>query len=193
MTFFMNNKFEIGQVFYAIDPVDFRTFYSECRVCGGEQRLTVNGVTFRCPVCETEATALRVHGWQVRAYKIYKVTEEVEHKFWDISNAEHEVEYELFHKIPRNEACHRIEDVITRRVTQHSLIGGLNKPIYYDETDRYNEEALKDWTFFDDYKLAVEVANKVTQQQINKVKKYNEEHGTAFELPVFNVKHCKKG
>ena len=188
----MNNKYEIGQVFYAIDPVDFRIFYSECRACGGEQRLTVNGVTFRCPVCETEATALRVHGWQVRAYKIYKVSEEVSNKYWDIGNAKPEVEYELFHKLPRSESHHSYEDVITRRVTQHSLIGELNKPIFYSETDRYNEEALN-WTFFDDYKLAVEVANKVTQQQIDRVKKHNEEHGTAFELPVFNVKHCKKG
>ena len=45
---------------------------------------------------------------------------------------------------------------------------------------------------YSDYKLAVAVAEKLTQEQIDIVKAYNEENNTDYEIPVFNIKHDRK-
>ena len=45
---------------------------------------------------------------------------------------------------------------------------------------------------YSDYNLAVEVANKLTQEQVEKVRAYNEENNTDYELPVFKIEHDKK-
>lgn len=41
----------IGDIFYVIDTRERNDFSSPCRVCNDEKKLTVNGITFDCPVC----------------------------------------------------------------------------------------------------------------------------------------------
>ena len=46
----------IGDIFYVIDTRERNDFSSPCRVCNDEKKLTVNGITFDCPVCGGQST-----------------------------------------------------------------------------------------------------------------------------------------
>lgn len=44
----------IGDVFYRIESGESVYFREPCKVCGGTGQLTVRGVTFKCPCCDTQ-------------------------------------------------------------------------------------------------------------------------------------------
>lgn len=60
----------MDDVVYIVETDDngHKTFFQKCRVCGGERKLTINGVTFDCPCCRTEEKALTVHKFVVHRY-----------------------------------------------------------------------------------------------------------------------------
>ena len=54
-----------------------------------------------------------------------------------------------------------------------------------------NEHSV-DNCLYSDYRLAVAVADKLTQEQVDRVRAYNAENNTDYELPVFKIEHDKK-
>ena len=44
----------IGDVFYRIENGESVYFREPCKVCDGTGQLTVRGVTFKCPCCDTQ-------------------------------------------------------------------------------------------------------------------------------------------
>ena len=60
----------IGDVFYALDT-ETRVFKGFCPVCKGETQLTINGITFECPVCRKGSEKIcKINHYTVRAYKV---------------------------------------------------------------------------------------------------------------------------
>ena len=64
----------IGDIFYVIDARERNDFSSPCRVCNDEKKLTVNGITFDCPVCggyRSRETVVSVQHFTVATVKVY--------------------------------------------------------------------------------------------------------------------------
>ena len=176
---------KIGDVFYRIETTDFRHFYRKCRVCEGNKTLTINGVTFACPMCQKESEVLRVNGFFVRRYRVYAITEYTNDNDWKADDWR-AVKYKLYHKSGRGYSVynnnHKTIEVSEEYFTSASR---LNNP-------EVHEHVCLDYRIYSDYKLAVEVAEKLNQMQVDKVRAYNEENNTDYELPVFKIEHDKK-
>ena len=69
----MSIEVKIGDVFYRVEPTDQKFYHRVCRACEGKKELTVNGITFKCPVCYQEQEVLRVHGYFVRRYRVFSI------------------------------------------------------------------------------------------------------------------------
>lgn len=178
----MNSKFQIGQVFYRIKPCDYKIFHKTCRVCGGERKLTINGVTFNCPVCQKEEEAVRTNAFKVVRYKVCSVTEQVFSRDWSIKGCDIAVMYGLFTKHGKGYGF--ANDIERLERSEANIVHHLN---VIDENRFDCETAI-----FDDYKLAVQAADEATKRQIERLKKYNEDNGTDYEIPVFEVEHDRK-
>ena len=70
----------IGDIFYVIDTRERNDFSSPCRVCNDEKKLTVNGITFDCPVCggyRPRETVVSVQHFTVATVKVCVIKQEV--------------------------------------------------------------------------------------------------------------------
>ena len=174
---------KIGDVFYRIELTDHKYYYRKCRVCEGKKELTVNGITFKCPVCNREEEVLRVHGFFVRRYRVCAITEYTNDNDWKADDWR-AVKYKLYHKSGKGYYSdnHKTIEVTDDYFTSASK---FNNP-------EVHEYICLDYRIYSDYKLAVEVAEKLTQMQVDKVRAYNEENNTDYELPVFKIEHDKK-
>lgn len=77
----------IGDIFYVIDTRERNNFSSPCRVCNDEKKLTVNGITFDCPVCggyRPRETVVEVQHFTVATVKVYVIKQEVSTDYWAI-------------------------------------------------------------------------------------------------------------
>lgn len=170
----------IGDVFYYVELDKTVTYRSGCRVCEGTEKLTINGVTFKCPMCKEEERALTVRGYKVVRYRVFSITEEMNNSDWKVSPLR-SFKYGLYHKHGRGNSYFNHK---TKTVYSHYLKSPwLNS----ESVDSFNSDFV-----YSDYKLAVECANRLTQMSIEEVAEYNKEHGTNFELPVFDIVHDKK-
>lgn len=182
----MSIEVNIGDVFYKIEPTDHKHYHRKCRVCEDKRKITVNGITFKCPMCQSESEVLRVHGFLVRRYRVFSITNWVNNSDWKYDGEKPFVKYGLYHKSGRgyySYSCDRKE--ITVDASMFS-----DKRGYFNCTSPSRHSI--DSCLYSDYKLAVTVANKLTQDQIEMVRAYNEEHNTDYELPVFAIEHDKK-
>ena len=76
---------KIGDIFYVIDTRERRDFSSPCRVCNDEKKLTINGITFDCPVCggyRPRETVVEVQHFTVATVKVYVIKQEVSTDYW---------------------------------------------------------------------------------------------------------------
>lgn len=67
----------IGDIFYVIDTRERHDFSSPCRVCNDEKKLTINGITFDCPVCggyRPRETVVEVQHFTVATVKLSRFT-----------------------------------------------------------------------------------------------------------------------
>ena len=173
----------IGDVFYRIEPADHKYYTRKCRVCEGKRELVVNGIMFPCPMCGKEQETLRVHGFEVRRYRVCSITEFTDSSDWKPCEWR-AFKYKLYHKSGR----------------------GYMYSTTYHNVELSEDSFIKDWLFnnpevseyhldsriYSDYKLAVAVAERLTQEQVERVRAYNEENNTDYELPVFKIEHDKK-
>lgn len=174
---------EIGDVLYFIEATEHECYHTKCRVCGGERKVTVNGVTFDCPMCRCEEEALLVSGYSVRHFRVCSIMVEMPTRNeWKASDA-------------------RLTTYGLYRTSKGTWNGGSSKTLDKrnlddKETNLSVDEMLgtfyTDKVVYSDYKLAVKVADALTAREIDKVVTFNEEHGTDFAPPAWNIKHDKK-
>ena len=174
---------QIGDVLYRIEPTDFKYYHRKCRACEGKKELTVNGITFPCPVCTKEQETLKVNGFEVRRYRVCAITEYTDSSDWKPCEWRAR-KYKLYHKSGR----------------------GYSYSANYSNIELSEDHFTKDWLFnnpeigehfnsdriYSNYLLAVAVAEDLTKLQIEKVRAYNEANNTDYELPVFKIEHDKK-
>lgn len=173
----------LGDVIYKIEPAESQVFRSKCRVCNGERTLTVNGVTFKCPMCDKEETTIQIRGYKVTRYRVYHVTEEVRHDTWKPATLVC-VKYGIYTKSMRG-ACSGA--TLTSVLYERDLASGSPLIDNEDISYRFYERVV-----FTDYKKAVSFADKLTQKSLESLEEFNKAHGTDFVAKKFNFKHDKK-
>lgn len=179
----MQNKINLGDVFYLVEKADTKIYNSTCRLCEGKRELTIKGFTFRCPMCDKEQETLRVHGYKVTRYRVYSITESIPDNDWKMDDRRR-IHYGLYHKDGKGYSSYNSNH---KRIT----IGerGFNERfLNVENTENRNISDL----IYNDYKLAVWVADKKTAESIDEVRKFNAKHNTNYELPQFDIKHDKK-
>lgn len=182
----MSIEVKIGDVFYRIEPTDSKHYCRVCRVCEGKKELTINGVTFKCPMCYQEQTALFVRGYEVRRYRLFSIEHFIRDSDWKYDGRQPEVRYQLYHKRGKGHQSYSSTHIV-QRVASYMFSGECQ----YFNCPNPNEHSVDD-CLYSDYKLAVAVADRLTQEQVDKVRAYNEENNTDYELPVFKIEHDKK-
>ena len=105
---------------------------------------------------------------------------------WQYKGEKPNVRYEIYHKSGKGYYGYSHEHK-TEKVPYYMFSGDCD---YFNCPDP--SEHSVDNCLYSDYKLAVAVAEKLTQEQVDKVKAYNEENHTDYELPVFKIEHDKK-
>ena len=91
---------KIGDIFYVIDTRERHDFSSPCRVCNDEKKLTINGITFDCPVCggyHPRETVVEVQHFTVATVKVYVIKQEVSTDYWAIQNYR-DLQFRVFRK-----------------------------------------------------------------------------------------------
>ena len=171
----------IGDVFYFIERAKSQTFREPCKVCGGAHELTINGVTFKCPVCNYQKETIEIDSFAVRRYRVYAIEDEVDTLDWKPSNS-HRVKFRLYRKIGGG---HYI----------YSDNGGHTNFAPWELCSKYNHPYTDDLQpndgIYDDYALAVKVAEQMTAREIERLNAYNAEYGTNHTVE-FATKHDPK-
>lgn len=171
----------IGDVFYIIEIGERKHFYTNCKVCNGERKLTVNGITFKCPMCDKEEKCLTAFGYKVVRYRVHSIKTSMPNDEWKISDRRNTY-YGLYHK--HGKGYYSGNYSTTEKHESYFTDKYLNNA----EITKYNYSNL----IFSDYKLAVKCAEKLTEESINEIKEFNARKGTNFEIPNFCIEHDKK-
>lgn len=175
-------RVNIGDVFYKIKAVDFQTFREPCLVCEDKKELTINGVTFRCPCCGRAEEVLRIQGYVVQRYRVFKITDEVGNSEWKADD-HHRVKFSIYRKVGHGyQWAEHSESYFGDR--------DLERFLNVSEADRYSAHNV-DQYLFDDYQLALKIAKGLTDAEIKKLDEYNAAHGSSCQ-PVFKTEHDKK-
>lgn len=167
----------IGNVFYRVERGESVHFREPCRVCGDKRKLTVNGVTFCCPCCNTEKTTISVARYFVRRYR---VSEKALDDYWKLGDRY--VHFRFYRKVGGGYGCWRDNGgVFEMRADEFAR--AYNAP--YDETrDSCNG-------IYDDYKTALSIAEQMTARELKHLQEYNEKFGSAH-VAEFKGEHDPK-
>lgn len=170
-----------GDVFYKIKAVDFQAFREPCVVCKGEKNLTINGVTFRCPCCDTSKEVLQINGFVVHRYRVFKITDKVSSDEWKPSK-DHRIKFELYRKVGHG---YQWASHSTATLDEDDLCKWLNVGV--EEL----RPPLADKYIFDDYQLAVKAAKALTDKKLKELDDYNALHGSEYQAE-FKTENDKK-
>ena len=179
----------IGDIFYVIDARERNDFSSPCRVCNDEKKLTVNGITFDCPVCggyRSRETVVSVQHFTVATVKVYVIKQEVSTDYWTIQNYR-DLHFRVFRK--RGHGYNGDGNNFTRDFTSNNIKNNLNtlpdeKFLLIYSQDGYFARNCEHF-IFDDYKLACRAAEILNESELARLNKYNAEHGTSF-APIWD-------
>lgn len=179
----------IGDIFYVIDTRERNDFSSPCRVCNDEKKLTVNGITFDCPVCggyRPRETVVSVQHFTVATVKVYVIKQEVSTDYWTIQNYR-DLHFRVFRK--RGHGYNGDGNNFTRDFTSNDIKNNLNvlpdeKFLQIYSQDGYFARNCERF-IFDDYKLACRAAEILNESELARLNKYNAEHGTSF-APIWD-------
>lgn len=175
----------IGDVFYRIERAETLRFYEPCKVCGDKRELTINGVTFKCPCCNYGKQSTSIDRYVARRYRVYAIGDEVLNYDWKAST-HHTVRFKLYRKCGHGHNSWRNDGGGRKEITAYEFAGLLNAP--YSE-NKYN----LDETFYDDYKLAITVAEQINAAELKKLDEFNKTNGTAYVAEFQNgVTHDPK-
>lgn len=171
-------QIQIGDIFYVIVQREYEEFMSPCRVCNDKKHLTMNGVTFNCPVCNSyygrsyrDEKVAEIKHYTFMAVKIYKVEQEMSTDTWKNSTLS-ELHFRVYRK--RGLGYNGDSDNFTREYNSRDIKERLNK--LPENRDYYNGDNF----IYDDYKIACEAADILNAYEQEKLDKYNNDHGTTF-------------
>lgn len=170
-------QISIGDIFYVISRREYKEFTSPCRVCNDKKQLTINGVTFNCPVCNGYGSSCRdekvaeIKHFTVMTVKVYKVEQEMSTDTWKGSPFS-DLHFSVYRK--RGLGYNGDSDNFTRKYNSYDIKARLNK--LPENRDYY----VADHFIYDDYKIACEAADILNAYEQAKLDKYNAEHGTSF-------------
>lgn len=167
----------IGDVFYMIAQGATKQFYEPCKVCNDTGTVTVNGVTFTCPCCNRGAQAIFVQQHIVHRYRVYRISDEVSSSEWK-ADENHTVKFGLYRKVGLGWGDHRSIELWASDFQQR-----LNVPC--------DDNPINEYGIYDNYKLAVSVAERMNEIELERLKAYNDEHGTNYAVD-FTPKHDPK-
>ena len=170
LTYHAPREVHLGDVFYKIAASEHNTFHEPCLVCKDAKELTVNGVTFKCPCCGNTSEVLTIHNFLVRRYRVYKITQEVGTLEWK-PDTNVRTEFHVYRKVGHG---HWNNSSVTTKFGEYELMYRLNQV-----ADLINIHTV-DRDIFDDYKAALAVAKSLNAQELQKLEKYNAEHGTTY-------------
>lgn len=174
---------KIGDIFYVIQKRERKDFSSPCRVCNNEKKLTVNGITFDCPVCNgyhSRETVVSVNHFTVATVKVYEVRQKVSTDYWTLPNFD-DLEFSIFRK--RGHGYDGDGDNFKRDYFTSTVANNLNKLPDKEFLQRYSQDSYYnscDRFIYDDYKIACEAADILNACEQEKLDAYNAEHGTSF-------------
>lgn len=172
----------IGDIFYKIKAVDFQYFHEPCLVCGDKKELTVNGVTFKCPCCGSAQETIRIHGHVVQRFRVFKISDKVDNSEWKPDN-HHTVEFGIYRKTGHG---YQFADHSTSSFRSDTMENRLN----VSETDDIRTHDLDSY-IFDDYRLAVKIADELTAAEVRRLEEYNAVHGSNYKAK-FEEEHDRK-
>lgn len=172
----------IGDVFYRVERSEPLHFREPCRVCGDARNLTINGVTFHCPCCDMEKTTISVAPYIVRRYRVNVIKEEALDGEWKLGDRY--VHFRFYRKVGRGYAS-----------GYWSCNGGAFEMRSDDFARCYNspydEKFEKCNGVYDDYKLALQVAEQMTERELQRLREYNDKFGAAH-VATFKIEHDPK-
>lgn len=182
ITYKSPREIKIGDVFYKLKRTDFQHFREPCRVCGDKRDLTINGVTFKCPCCGSAEEIIKICGYIVQRYRVYKIADEVRNDEWKPSH-QHRIQFGIYRKMGHGYMCASHSE---------SSFGEYDLEHFFnvseaDKISPYNAEQY----LFDDYALAVKMAQILTDAQVQKLEEYNAVHGSNYKA-VFTEEHDRK-
>lgn len=175
---------KIGDIFYVIQNRERNDFSSPCRVCNDEKKITKNGITFDCPVCNgyrSRETLVSVVHFTVATVKVYEVRQRVSTDYWTLPNYD-DLHFSVFRK--RGHGYDGDGDNFKRDYFASAIANGLNELPDEEFLQRYSQDEYFarscDRFIYDDYKLACEAADILNAREQEKLDTYNSEHGTSF-------------
>ena len=176
---------KIGDIFYVIDTRERRDFSSPCRVCNDEKKLTINGITFDCPVCggyRPRETVICVEHFTVATVKVYAIKQEASTDYWAIQDHYRDLRFRIFRK--RGHGYNGDGNNFTREFASSDIKNNLNtlpdeKFLQVYSQSEYFARNCEHF-IFDDYKLACRAAEILNESELSRLNKYNAEHGTSF-------------
>lgn len=174
----------IGDVLYRIEPEDPQSFREPCLVCNDKKELTVNGVTFKCPCCGKTKETIVIRRYLVRKYRVYKIEQSADNSDWKLSEKRKTV-LGIYRKVGKGYSTYSSE-FTKRSLYEYELVNNFNVSI--DKISHHN----LDNAIYDDYKLAVSVAEHLTSVELDKLAEYNALHGTEYNAVFSEKTHDKK-
>lgn len=167
----------LGDVFYTIEETGNQFYYEPCKVCGGTESLTVNGVTFRCPCCTDYRSPFSICRYKVVRWRVYKISQSISNGYWQAGKNKH-LTIRLYTTTGRGYGNNRIKEL-----TEYAFKNNRNL-----EPEQMLEEiktpyGREDDCVYDCYSLACRVADALNAFEEEKVKQHNKEFGTAYEIP----------
>ena len=115
---------------------------------------------------------------------MFSIENFIDNSDWKYEDNGYMTRYQLYHKSGKGRYSYSSTHKVIRVDDSNFSNVYLNPS---DPSEHFVTNCL-----YSDYKLAVDTANKLTQEQVDKVRAYNEENNTDYELPVFNIEHDKK-
>ena len=168
---------KMGDIFYVIDSREEEYFSAPCRVCNDTKKLTVNGVTFACPVCggyHSRETIASIKHYTVATVRVYEISQSGSTDFWQLKFPR-DLDFRVYRK--RGHGYSGDHDNFTRSYSTHSLkrLNGLPDK---NEIDYYTNNFEK--LIFDDYQVACTAAEILNTAALERLNEYNATHNTAF-------------
>ena len=167
---------KIGDIFYSLDS-ELQIFHGYCPVCKGENKLTVNGVTFECPVCKKgEHNICKVEHFYVRAYKITSVEIKDDYNSWN-SPGGRNIKFTMLKHRQRGEYADSYIVTYLDKLLDKAEISENKTPVDYTHF------------FFRDHSSLVKAARKLNEKEEALLQKFNDSEGTSFELKPWKMKN----
>lgn len=156
-------KVVTGMILWRIESAERKTFYTNCPVCGGSRKITVNDHTFTCPQCDKLAKSTTFQHYTVQKYKVCGIDVETPYDYWKDADNEPRVKFKLFHKYGRGAYESRT----------YTVTGTELDPL------RFNQYCSEKYAF-SSYSRACELARDMNAHENEKLAAFNEEHGSEY-------------